>query len=205
MSRSATLPRPTGFWSALYLIYRYALPPYQRVASLLFLLQSAGSLAAIFVFSVVQSAGVDIHLLEMPSIASAFVEVYRINPSDTFAKARFDNLFLPLVIIYAVSLPCFAASIVRNLLSILKNLRQNLLFLLSTTFFLFGLWLELFVRVPTTGHRDLQQSIINGGVAGYVVLFVILPMAFAIFAAGMPWPTRRNDKIRTASSTSRAL
>jgi len=79
----------------LYFIYRYALPPYQRVASLLFLLQSAGSLAAIFVFCVVQSAGIDIHLVQMPSVAGVFADVYRIDSANTFAKTRFDNLFLP--------------------------------------------------------------------------------------------------------------
>jgi hypothetical protein len=122
-----------------------------------------------------------------------FADVYRIDSSDTFAKARFDNLFLPLVIAYAVSLPCFAASIIRNLLSILKDVRQNLPLLVSMAFFLFGLRLELFVRVPTIGHRDLQQTIINGGITGYVVLFVILPMALAIIAAGLPWPKRRTQ------------
>jgi hypothetical protein len=94
--------------------------------------------------------------------------------------------------LYAVTLACFAASILRNLPSILGDIRRNLRLLVPMGFFLFGLWLELFVRVPTTGHRDLQKSIINGGVAGYVVLFVILPMAFAIIAARLPLPRRQN-------------
>lgn len=192
---SEVCPRPTGFWSALYFIYSYALPPYQRVASLLFLLQSAGSLAAIFVFCVVQSAGVDIHLFQMPSVARLFEDVYRIDPGNTFAKARFDNLFLPLVLVYVVSLPCLAASIIRNLPSILKDMRWSWRLLVPMAFFLFCLWLELFVRVPTR-HKDLQQTIINGGFIGYVVLFVIIPMALAIIAAGLPLPRRQSQNIQ---------
>jgi hypothetical protein len=194
MSASAAPSRPTGFWSALYFIYRYALPPYQRVASLLFLIQSAGSLAAIFVFCVVQSAGVEIHLFQMPSVARVFADVYRIDPGNTYAKTRFDNLFLPLVLFFVVSLPCLAASIIRNLPSILKDIRRSWRLLVPMAFFLFGLWLELFVRVPTR-HKDLQLTIIDGGVTGYVILFVILPMAFAIIAAGLPLPRRRDESI----------
>jgi hypothetical protein len=118
----------------MYLIFS-GLPPYQRVASLVLLLQSAVSLSAIFVFCVIQSAGIDVHLFQLQSIAHVFADVYRIDPSDTFAKTRFDNLFLPLVLIYAASLPCLAVSIIRNLPSILGDLRRNWRFLVPLAFF----------------------------------------------------------------------
>jgi hypothetical protein len=177
----------------LHLIFT-GLPPYQRVACLVLLLQSAGSLAIISIFCVVQSAGVNIHLFEVPSVGRLFADVYRIDPSATFAKARFDNLFLPLVLFFAVSLPCFGASIIRNLPAILKDFRRNWRLLGAMAFFLFCLWLELFVRVQTH-HKDLQQTIIDGSEIGYIILFVILPMAFAICAAGLPPPKRRSKTV----------
>jgi hypothetical protein len=167
------------------------LPPFQRLACLALLLQSTGSLIIIVIFSVVQSAGVDIHPFEMGSVASLFDDVYRINPSATFAKTRFDGLFLPLAIIYGVSLPCLLVSIVRNLPAVLKDLRRNARILGATAFWLLGLWLELFVRVPSS-HKDLQQNIIDGGVIGYIILFVTIPIALAISAAGLPFPKNRH-------------
>jgi hypothetical protein len=92
----------------------------------------------------IQSAGIDVHLFQLQSIAHVFADVYRIDPSDTFAKTRFDNLFLPLVLIFAASLPCLAVSIIRNLPSILGDLLRN--WVSGAAGFLFGLWLELFVR-----------------------------------------------------------
>jgi hypothetical protein len=61
--------------------------------------------------------------------------------------------------------------------------------LAGAAIFLFGVWLELFVRIPSS-HRDLQQNIIDGGVVGYIVLFVICPLALAISAAGLPFPKK---------------
>lgn len=166
------------------------------LACLALLLQSAGSLAFILAFCVIQSAGVDIHPLNIPWVEHVFTDVYRIDPSSIFAKTRFDGLFVPLVVFYVFSLPCLAASIFLNLRVILKDIRQNWRLLGGMAFFLFGLWLELFIRVPTS-HRDLQQTIIDGGVAGYVILFVIIPMALAISAAELLLPKHRshsNDK-----------
>ena len=191
-------PRPTGFRSTLCFVYRHGLPPNQRVASLLFLIQSAVSLTAIGVFCFVQSAGVAIHVFQMPLVAHVFDDVYRIDPSNTLAKARFENLFLPLVLIYAISLPGFAASIIRDLPLILRDLRSHLRLLVPLIFFLFCLWLELFVRVPTR-HKDLQQTIIDGGATGYVILFVVLPMAFGIIAAGLPLPRGRSQNLKNRS------
>jgi len=170
---------------------RYAFSPYQRVASVVFALQSAGSLVIILVFCLVQSAGVDIDLFHMPSVASLFADVYRIDPSATFAKTRFDNLFLPLVLFYVISLPCLAAAFIYSLPSILIDVPGNWRVLLPMAFFLFGLWLELFVPGRTM-HKDLQQTIIDGHVTGYIVLFVIIPLAFGIIAAGLPGPRGRS-------------
>ncbi|WP_157817260.1 hypothetical protein [Bradyrhizobium sp. SK17] len=175
----------------MYYVYfhRRGLPLFQRVASLMFLLQCAVSLIAIVVFCIAQSAGGDVRLFQLSSIAQAFADVYPIDPNDAFAKTRFDNLFLPLVLIYAASLPCLGVSILRNLPSILGDLRRNWQVLAPLAFFLFGLWLELFVPGHTV-HKDLQQTILDGRVVGYVVLFVILPLAFAICAAALPLPRR---------------
>lgn len=189
-----TQPRSGGVWLAIYSYYGHGLPSYQRVASLLLLLQSVVSSIAIIVFCVVQSAGVDIDLFQMPAVSRLFADVYRIGAADTFAKARFDNLFVPLVLVYAASLPCLAVSIIRNLAPILSDLRRNFRLLLALVFFLGCLWLELFVRVQTR-HKDLQQTIIDGGAVGYVILFVVLPMAFAIIAAGLPY---RDKKVKTS-------
>jgi hypothetical protein len=175
----------------LWLVYLALsrLPPFQRAACLALLLQCTGSLVLIFIFSVIQSAGVGIHLIRIPSVAHFFGDVYRIDPGATFATTRFDGLFVPLVVIYGVSLPCLLASIVRNLPTILKDLRPNGPMLAGAAIFLFGVWLELFVRIPSS-HRDLQQNIIDGGVVGYIVLFVICPLALAISAAGLPFPKK---------------
>lgn len=177
----------------LWLVYIVLsrLPPFQRAACFTLLLQSAGSLLVIFVFCTVQAAGVDIHFFEMPWVAHFFTDVYQIDPRATFAKTRFDDLFIPLVIFYGITLPSLLASIVRNLPAILKDFRRNIRILRGAAFFLFCLWLELFIRGPTI-HKDLQQNVIDGGVIGYIILFVIIPLALAIVAAGLPLPKKRD-------------
>jgi len=77
-----------------------SLPPYQRFASLVFLLQSVASFVLILGFCVAQAAGLDVHLINAPSFAAWFADAYPIDAGATFARTRFDNLFLALVSLY---------------------------------------------------------------------------------------------------------
>jgi len=185
-------PRSAGSWAQISFIFDrvfLSLPRYQRLASLVFLLQAAVSLVTILVFCIVQTAGFDIRTMEMPSFAALFANAYPIGPDDAFAKTRFDNLFLPLVSMYVVSLSCLAAAVARSLRTLLTDVRKHWRLLVSIVFFPFGLWLILFVR-EQTARTDLQLLIIHGSAYGYVLLFVLMPILFAFLAAGLPEQAR---------------
>jgi hypothetical protein len=181
-------PRSAGFFARLLFVFDNTLRPlprYQRLASVVFLLQSAVSLAAIFVFCAVQASGFDARFLQLPSFAAQFSSAYPIDPGATFAKTRFDNLFVPLVLLYVISLSCFAVALIHSLVPLLRDFWKYARLLGTMVFFLIALWLLLFVGGPV-GGRSPQRFITDGDALGYLVLFVFFPMLWAFLVTGLP-------------------
>jgi hypothetical protein len=162
-----------------------SLPPYQRFASTVFLLQSVVSLVLISGFCVAQLAGFNVRVLNAPSFAALFADAYPIDAGDTLARTRFDNLFLPLVSLYLISLSSLAVALFHSLGPLLRGIRQHAKLLATIVFFLVALWLLLFVG-GSTGGRSLQKHIIDGDAFGYIGLFVFLPMIWVFIASGLP-------------------
>jgi hypothetical protein len=160
-----------------------SLPPYQRIASLAFLLQSALSLVLISGFCFAQVAGLDVHVLDAPSFAALFAEAYPIDVGATFARTRFDKLFLALVALYIISLVSFAVALTHSLGPLFKGFKQHVRLLATIAVLLIGLWLLLFVGGSA---GSLQRSIIHGDAFGYIVLFVFLPMIWVFVASELP-------------------
>jgi hypothetical protein len=160
------------------------LPPYQRFASLVFLLQSVVSRVLILGFCVGQAAGLDLHLLNAPSFAALFADAYPI-AAGTFARTRFDNLFLALVSLYLISLSSFAVALIHSLGPLLREVRRYAKLWAAITFCSVCLWVLLFVG-SSTGATGLQKSIIDGDALGYIVLFVFLPMILMFIASELP-------------------
>jgi hypothetical protein len=148
-------------------------------------LQSVASLVLILGFCVAQAAGLDVHLLNAPSFAAWFADAYPIDAGATFARTRFDNLFLALVSLYLISLCSFAVALFHSLGPLLRGVGQYAKLWAGLPFLSVCLWLLLFVGTPT-GGTSLQKHIIDGDALGYVVSFVFLPMIWVFIAAELP-------------------
>jgi hypothetical protein len=163
----------------------FDLPLYQRLASLAFLLQSAVSLLAIVVFCAAEMAGLDVRFLHAPSLARLFADAFPMAKGAAIAKIRFDNLFLPLVSLYVISLASFAAALLHSLGPILRDIGKQKRLVVANLFFLLGLWL-LFFTGGSAGTRSVQKCVIEGSAWGYIVLFVFCPIVGMFLASELP-------------------
>jgi hypothetical protein len=161
------------------------LPLYQRLASLAFLLQSAVSLVAIVVFCAAEMAGLDLRFLHAPSFAELFADAFPMAKSTAMAKTRFDNLFLPLVLFYVISLASFAVALFHSLGPLLREIGSQKRLVVTVLFFLLALWLLLFTG-GSVGTRSLQKCIVEGNAWGYIVLFVFFPIVGVFLASELP-------------------
>ena len=157
--------------------------PY-RAASAAFLAQGAIGGLAIFLFWIAQAAGVDLRFVDLDWLRSLFADVFPIEKEATIARTRFDNLFLPLVSLYAISFLLFVVAFLRALGPILSNLKEHWKFLLGVPLFAIGLWLLLFHR--GSSPHSLQKLVIEGYAWGYLSFFVIFPIFFFLLSASLP-------------------
>jgi hypothetical protein len=181
-------PADSGFLERMFFIFDrsfLSLPRYQRLASIAFLLQALISLLLIFIFCVAQAAGFDVQVPKLHSLSALFANSYAANSETAFAGARFYNLFIPLVSLYAVTLACFVIAFVHSLASILRDVGKNGILLAAVVFFSAGLWVVLFADGPPVG-RGIQRMIAQGDALGYVTLFVFFPLVWTFLAAGLP-------------------
>jgi hypothetical protein len=129
--QSGAPPDQRGTAGKLLYVLASVLPaeaPY-RAASVAFLAQAAIGGLAIFLFWITQAAGVDVRFVDLDWLRSLFADVFPIQTEATIARARFDNLFLPLVSLYAISLLLFVVAFLRALGPILGNMKEHWRFL----------------------------------------------------------------------------
>ncbi|XSC45227.1 hypothetical protein ACF1BQ_003120 [Bradyrhizobium sp. RDT10] len=157
--------------------------PY-RAASVAFLVQAAISALAIFLFWIAQAAGVDMRLVDLDWLRSLLAGVFPIQEEATIARTRFDNLFLPLVLLYTISFLLFVVAFLRALGPILGNMKAHSKFLWGVPLLTVGLWLLLFYR--GSSPHSLQRLVIEGYVWGYFGFFVLFPIFFFMLSASLP-------------------
>jgi hypothetical protein len=157
--------------------------PY-RAASVAFLAQAAIGGLAILLFWIAQAAGVDVRLVDLDWLRSLFAGVFPIQEEAAIARARFDNLFLPLVSLYAISFLLFVVAFLRALGPILGNMKAHWKFLWGVPLLTLGLWLLLFYR--GSSPHSLQKLVIEGYAWGYFGFFVIFPIFFFMLSASLP-------------------
>jgi hypothetical protein len=163
--------------------------PVQRVAVAAFLTQAGLSAAAIIVFRAAQAAGFDPQFFDASSIAGVFSNAFRFGAEALVARARFDHLFLPLVSLYAVTIPLFGLAFLGSLPPILRDFRAKWRALLLPPMMVIGLWLALTHRGSRNGLQDL---IIAGNALGYFAACVFFPLIFMFVAAVLPNDSERS-------------
>lgn len=157
--------------------------PAQRVAVAAFLAQAGISAAAIIVFRIAQAAGVDLQFFDASSIAGLFANAFRFSAESSAVRAQFDHLFLPLVSLYAITIPLFGLVFLGSLPPILRDFRAKWRALLLPPMMVLGLWLILTYRGSRHGLQDL---IIDGNAWGYFAACVFSPLFFLFISAALP-------------------
>ena len=184
--QSGEPPSQRGAAGKLLYVLASVLPmeaPY-RAASAAFLAQAAIGGLAIFLFWIAQAAGVDVRFVDLNWLRSLLAGVFPIQEEATIARTRFDNLFLPLVSLYAISFLLFFVAFLRALGPILGNMKAHWKFLLGIPLFTLGLLPLLFYRGSSL--HSLQKLVIEGYAWGYFGFFVIFPIFFFMLSASLP-------------------
>jgi hypothetical protein len=151
-----------------------------------FLAQAAASALIILVFWLAYvGAGIDVRFLSEPSLGALFGAAFPIDNSAHLAKAWFDSVFVPLTLLYAMSLSVFAVALISSVGALVRQASKQTLLMAGIVLFLLGLFLIFFVG-GSPGSRSLQKYIIEGNAWGYVVLFVFLPIFGVFLAAELP-------------------
>jgi hypothetical protein len=155
----------------------------QRIAGRIFIMQMAIGAVAIPLFWSAQVIGLDVNLLNNPSLARLFAEHLAFD-GPSMAKARFENLFVPLTLIYAVSLPMLAAAFLYSLDAMLRDTRKNWPVLVVVPIFIVAPVLMVFHESFVA--RNWQRLIVAGEAWGYVVMFVLFPLCLLVLTASLP-------------------
>ncbi|MGY4477284.1 hypothetical protein [Bradyrhizobium sp. USDA 3364] len=106
----------------------------QCIASGAFLAQAAIGAVAIVLFWLGQAMGFDMRLLTIPSLANLFADAIPIPADAVVARVRFEHLFLPLVALYAVTFSLLLIALLGDLVTILRNWREQWRYLLLPIF-----------------------------------------------------------------------
>jgi hypothetical protein len=162
---------------------------YQRIASRAFFTQTVIGVFAIFLFWIAQASGLDLQLLDNPSLVGLFANTFPIDKGATVAKARFDNLFVPLVTLYVISLSVFVVAFLHSLGPIVRNMREHGIFLVGIPLFVSALLGILFYA--GSSRNGLQKLIVGGHLWGYFAVFVIYPLFLMVLSVSLP-----NDRSR---------
>lgn len=175
--------------------------PLQRVASYTFLIQLVISIASIFLFVLIEGAGVQVNLMDNPSLARLFAGAFPMDTASAAARVRFDHLFVPLASLYAISVAMFCVAFLASIPSGLNDPKRHVPALFLSLVMLFGLWSFFFVA--SSYPAAPQRFIVRGDLWGYIVVFVLVPMFCLILTAALPNSnSRRSSTLGTSDGNS---
>ena len=157
---------------------------YQRVACYVFFSQAVIGLVAICLFWTAQAMGVEIDVLNNPSVERLFVDAIPLENASEVAKLRFVHLFVPLASLYAISLAVFGVAFLHSIASASRNIRKHAPVMLFIPVVVFCLWLFLFYA--GSSRSGLKRLIIEGNVWGHLAFFVLTPIFYVMLAAVLP-------------------
>jgi protein-S-isoprenylcysteine O-methyltransferase Ste14 len=100
------------------------------------------------------------------------------------AKARYDSVFVPLSMIYGVSLPVLAAAFLNSLGAAFQNIRKHWPAMIVVPIFILAPVLMIFDE----SHMALrwQAQIATGDAWPYVIIFVLFPFCLLAITASLP-------------------
>jgi hypothetical protein len=145
----------------------------------------------------VQAAGVDVAVIENPSLARLFANALPMGGASALARSRFEHLFAPLASLYATSLAMFGLALLTSIPAALRNMKRFGPVMLLSLVVSFCFWLFLFNA--GSALSSLQRLIVGGEALGYVVVFVCIPMLYLILIAALPHSTPQQDSSVGAS------
>lgn len=162
---------------------------YQRAASRVLIAQAAIGAVSIVLFCLAQASGLNIDLLRAPSLVRLLGTNFPMDGSSTIASIRFENLFVPLVLIYGASLTILVVAFLASLRAALGNIGKNWRALVAVPAFVLAPIIMVFHESPV--QRSWQKLIIAGDVRGYLAFFVLLPLCMVFLAASLPYDRSR--------------
>jgi hypothetical protein len=154
---------------------------YQRVATRLFITQTVAGTVAVPLFWVAQAGGLDVALINSPAFGELFAPVV---PTEAIARVKFDNLFLPLILFYGLSLPMLVITFLYSFASTLRNLRKYWRVWLFVPMCVLGSVLMVFYE--GTARQSWQNLIFAGNLWGYLIIFVVYPLFLLLVTASLP-------------------
>jgi hypothetical protein len=172
--------------------------PLQRVASYTFLVQLLIGAVAVPLFCFVQAVGIEVDLVDNPSLVRLFANAFPMEGASAAAKTRFDHLFVPLASLFTFSLAMFGAAYLASIPAALKDVRRHAPAMFLAPVLVFSLWLLLFSAGASPS--GLQRLIIGGHVWGYVVVFVFTPILYLILTGALPNSASRQKPVVGAST-----
>ena len=162
---------------------------FQRVASRVLIAQAAIGAVSIVLFCIAQASGLHVDLFRAPSLVRLLGTNFPIDGSSAIARARFENLFVPLVLIYGASLTILVVAFLASLGAALGNIGKNWRALVVVPAFVLAPIIMVFHESAV--QRSWQKLIIAGDVRGYLAFFVLLPLCMVLLAASLPYERSR--------------
>jgi hypothetical protein len=117
-----------------------------------------------------------------PALVQTFAKNFPIE-GGSVAKVRFDNLFVPLALIYAFSLPMLVGALLSNLGVEPRDKKYWSALILVPIFVLAP---ALMVFDKSQFAQTWQAHVVAGDAWGYVVWFIIFPVALLGLTAALP-------------------
>lgn len=162
---------------------------FQRAASRVLIAQAIVGAVSIALFWIVQASGGYVGFLHAPTLVDLFGMNFPIDDSSTIARARFDNLFVALVLLYGVSLTMLTVAFVASLGTTLRDIGIHWRALVIVPAFVVAPIIMVFHE--STVQRSWQMLIVAGDVRGYLAFFVLLPLCMVLLTASLPYVRSR--------------
>jgi hypothetical protein len=161
----------------------------QRIAARIFIAQIMSGVIAIPLFFVSQTMGLNVAFFDDPYLTHLLSTNFPIDASSTIAKVRFDSLFVPLFLIYGLSLPMLFAAFLSCLDVTLRNIRKHWRILIAVPMFIGTPALMVFHK--STSLFGWERLIVVGNMWGYLEIFVLFPLCLLFVTASLPYVRSR--------------
>lgn len=165
---------------------------YQRLAFLAFAAQAAISFFLVIFVWLFASAGL-LDLTSNMSILNDFAfKVFPVNPANKEAAAMVRLLFLPLVVLYAISTVGLIAAFLLSgpmLAAELKRYWKLILVVLAFIFFVSTFFL------PLESHQDassLKRRVSDGSLLAYLAVYCFIPLLGMVVVHALPNKSKKN-------------